>query len=222
MNARLRIVTAFVVLAGCGRAGPSGQVLATGETTPSSAYITQLQREEAAKPKFDGVIQGIHFVPEEVLSANGPPSMAPCPTPARNLEPTVVTDLDFVVTRPPSLPYVIKKVTGPTKIACGTVATWVGYSYELSTPFGDGFVSVAHRRLSRFEIGRTASPERVSSSGINGRPAVVIKPLDTSGVGNAEIIIVEDSTLDPWGSVFLLSSEWVTLDELRATAEGIK
>ncbi|MCA1832346.1 MAG: DUF3558 domain-containing protein [Actinobacteria bacterium] len=215
--------TAFptlLLLVGCGQGltPPS----ATPQSSASPDRVTQLMNEEASKPKFDGIVQGVHIAPEDVLTAKGAPPLAPCATPARDLEPTAITDLDFVVTRPPAPPYVVRKINGPLKVACGEVATWVGYGYDLATPFGDGSVSVARRRLSKLEIGRTASAGRIGTDEINGKPAIVIRALDSSGIGSTEIIIVEDSSLDPWGRVLLLSSEWVTLEELRAIASGIK
>lgn len=213
--------TIALLLAACGDAVPL-----VSESTPTRSPSPG----EALKPdeyvEFDGVIHGWRIAPGSVLEKEFGNDIRnlQLDCDARQVGSRTATDLDIDLSY---FPESAKAAGSPNvvKWVCEKIGLSVYYGYVLNeTPYRtvgeDGEL-----RLDRFVTGRrayaiSADVEAVKPCTVAGRPAVCVRHNDDEG--KADIIVIEDDTLDPFATILLASAFGVPFDELVKTIEGIK
>jgi hypothetical protein len=216
-----RLILGVSLAAGLGIASffAAHQLWPNGERTEAGPDIRleqeRLRLEEAAKPTFEGVVNGIRLYgpdaeravqrkdactdarPEEVEDvamsavAGTPMEIAPSYLPAGAEE------------LPPMWPPVVCK-----GILANVERQWIVRDKDVDIRIS--------RRQGEHAIPADASAERVSAATVAGKPAVLIKPLTPEGYGYSSVIVAEDFGLT------VVSAFGLPLDETIKIAEGLK
>ncbi len=178
---------------------------------------------DAAKPRFDGTIQGWRLATSEVLAEEGIAS--------GNLELTCIahsageetpTQLDFTLGYVPE-DLTIEATTGPEKSICGDDAYSVFTVYNLDTPMGSGDLFISRRVWGRRALDLYAASDGVEAGTINGMPAIFVRPANSDhGLGVGQVIVIEDDTGPEFTVLRVYNDNGVPFDELVKIAEGIE
>lgn len=185
---------------------------------------TFLINEDSRKPKFDGLVHGWRIAPEDALAASGVAdrnlAQLDCePTPAGA---ETQTNLDVVLGYFPTA-LKVESSTGPNKWVCGSKGLSVSYDYNVSGPLGAGGIWVERALWGRRSQVLSAATDKVEAGEISGHPAIFIHPLDnSSGLGLAEIIVIEDDTGPKFRILRLTSNDAVSFEELVKIAGAVK
>jgi hypothetical protein len=188
-----------------------------GQTEAQSDIMAerdQLMREEAAKPRFEGVVNGIRLY----SLAAGPDLQRKdaCwgakPGEAEELTMSAVagTPMEIIPTYLPPGAEEVDPMEPP--VACkGTVVSvqrhWIVR--------GEGDFFITHRQGEQ-AIQVDTSADRVSAATVGGKPAVLVAPLAPDGFGPSVVVVAEDFGLT---SVVALD---LPLEETMKIAEGLK
>jgi hypothetical protein len=192
---------------------PEGGRQQATPTPISRAELERLRLEDAAKPKFEGVLSGIHIYP---TSFDAPQRKWACsdakPDEVQHvsLDAVAGTPMDIVPTYlPPGAEEL--STTLPPAICKGTVA-YVEREWTIQPGGGDVFIA---RRQGERAIDWDAPVERIEATTVAGKPAVLVKPLlerdDYAGV-----IMVEDF------GITVVRVFGLPFDETLKIAEGVK
>jgi hypothetical protein len=165
-------------------------------------------RQDARAPRADLTIHGWRIAPPATIAREAPSARACDPRWTRD-----PGDLDFV---PPD------GAAGPDRSACAGRPMSVAYSLGVDTPYGEGTIDVARMRWDRPAFPVDAPGTRVEAARVAGRPAILVRALDPSGFGLAELLVIEVATFDPYATVLHLAGSNVGAPALVATAEAIE
>jgi hypothetical protein len=213
------VLTLVTVTVACGSDKPVASRPLPTETSSSPAP------NEIPPGEFDGVIHGWRIARHEVLQQEFGDD-------ERNLQldceeqkvgSETATDLDINVSYfPKSVTIVGTPVV--VKWVCDKIGLSVYQNYNLEdTPY-ETLGGAGEIRLERFLMGRRAyelfvPAAAVSACTVAGSPAICVRRNDDEG--EADIVVIEDDTLDPHATLLLVSAYGVPFEELVKMIEGI-
>jgi len=186
----------------------------TGEGPDIRLELERLRLEEAAKPTFEGVVNGIRLYPTDAEAAVQRESACNYVKP-EELEYVTMSDvagtpMDIV---PTYLPAGAEEVAPmwPPMVCKGIVANverqWIIRS--------KGFFIIS-RRQGEQAIDTDASADRVSAATVGGKRAVLVAPLTREGYGYSMVILAEDFGLS------VIGADGLAIDETIKIAEGLR
>jgi hypothetical protein len=185
--------------------------------------IKALFKAQAAKPRFDGTVNGWRIATYGVLEAAGISDR----NLARSCEPyeagaKTPTQLDFAVGYLPS-DLKLGPVSEPDKWLCGTEGLSVEQVYDLHTPLGAGHIWIARSIEGRPALEMDAPADSVDAATINGNPAIFFHQADdATGLGMGRVVVIEDNTGPEFTILSVTADNGVPFAELVKIAEGIK
>jgi hypothetical protein len=216
----LAVVALFLVACDVGQEVKEPEPTSTLQATPTAtptvpaplAELERLRQEEATKPKFEGVLNGIRFYARDAPAEEQRKS--PC-TDAKpeevqhpDMSAAVGTPMEIVPAYLPAGAEENPPTFGPVVVCKGIVA-WVERRWGV--PGGD--FNIIRRQ------GERATPidvpaERLSSATIGGKPAVLVKPL-VEGYDFATVYLAEDF------GITVVSAFGLSMEETIKIAEGL-
>jgi hypothetical protein len=162
----------------------------TGEGPDIRLEWERLRLEEAAKPGFEGVVNGIRLYPTSAGPAVQRKSACSDASSEEvqhvTMEAVVGTPMEIVPTYLPPGAEEEPPMWGP--VICKGVLAYVERRWNIRGE-GDFFIT---RRQGEQAIDIDASAERVSAATIGGKRAVLVKPLTPEGYGYSMVIVAED------------------------------
>jgi hypothetical protein len=210
---------ALVSQAGPGRGGAQ-----PARAAPKAGpQIGDILDSNARKPRFNGSVRGWRLGPYQALAAEGVADRhlsRTCEATPAGAE--TVTQLDFALTYiPRSL--TIEDAAGPNKWVCSGQGLSVLYDYTVDTPYGVGEVLAERAIWGRRSLEVFAADDRVEQGSVNGKPAIFVHPADdSSGLGQGQIIVIEDDTPPEFTILRVSSDNGIPFAELVKIAEGAK
>jgi len=191
---------------------PEGMAVPT-PTPPSRAELERLRLEDEAKPRFEGVVNGVQIYP---TTAAAPPRQWACsdakPEEVHHVSIDAVAGTPMEI-NPTYLPSGAEETlaTLPPAVCRGTVA-YVERRWITRDKGAEIFIA---RREGERAINWDAPSERIAAATVAAKPAVLVKPL-LEGDDYAGVILVEDF------GVTVVRVFGLTLDEAVAIAGGLK
>ena len=213
------VLTLVTVTAACGTDKPvTSRPIPT--ETPSSPTPSETPRGE-----FDGVIHGWRIARHEVLQQEfgDDERNLQLDCDAHKVGSETATDLDIKLSYfPKSVTVVGTPVT--EKWVCDKIGLSVYQNYNLEQTRYKTLSGAGEIRLERFLMGRRAyelfaPAAAVSACAVAGSPAICVRRNDDEG--EADIVVIEDDTLDPHATLLLVSAYGVPFEELVKMIEGI-
>ena len=182
---------------------------------PPLAELERLRQEEASKPKFEGVLNGIR-----IYSPDAPPEDQP-ESPCIGAKPEEVgypdmsavagTPLEIVPAYLPAGAEEQPPTFGPVVVCRGIVA-WVERAWSIP---GKGDFNI-RRRQGEHAAAIAVPAGRLSAATIDGKPAVLKKPL-VEGYDSAAVYLAEDFGM----TVVSGAALGLSMDEMVKIAEGL-
>ena len=181
---------------------------------PPLAELDRLRQEEASKPKFEGVLNGIRIYPPDAPPEEEPKSACTGAKPEEvqhsDMSAVAGTPMEIVSTYLPAGAEEVPPTFGP--VVCKGIVAWVERSWWLP---GKGDFNIRRSR------GEHAAPisvpaERLSAATIGGKPAVLKKPL-VEGYDSAAVYLAEDFGM----TVVSGAALGLSMDEMVKIAEGL-
>jgi hypothetical protein len=175
----------------------------------------QIRLEEAAKPRFEGVVNGIRLYSlgagPDVQRKDACSDAAAEEVEHLTLSAVAGTPMDIIPTylpagaeeQPPTYPPVV----------CKGIVVSVEREWVIRDRGADFFIS---RRQGEQAIDIDASAERVSAATVGGKRAVLVAPLTPEGYGYSMVIVAEDF------GVTVVVTFGLPLEESVKIAEGLK
>ena len=198
-----------------GRPEPSPTPEERVEPTPTPNPVLELERlrqEEAAKPKFDGVLNGIRLYPSDAKDIPAPEWACTGAKPEEVEHPDMSaiagTPLEIAPTYLPAGAEEIPPSFGPT--ICKGIAAFVQRDWVIRGK-GDFYI-IRYQGEHAVEV--DAAADRLSAATVAGKPAVLVKPL-LEGYDYSTVILAED-----FGHTTVAG--FLPLDEIVKIAEGLK
>jgi hypothetical protein len=198
-----------------GRPAPSPTPEERHEATPtpvSAAELDRLRQEEAAKPKFEGTINGIRLYPSDAKDIPAPEWACTDAKPEEVVHPDMSavagSPLEIVPTYLPAGAEEIPPSFGPT--ICRGIVAHVHRDWVIRG-IGDFYI-IRYQGQHAFDV--DAAPDRVLAATVAGKPAVLVKPL-LEGYDYSTVIMAED-----FG--YTVVAGFLPLDEIVKIAEGLK
>ena len=196
---------------------PVGRV-AVGQTGASPDVRQEWERirlEEAAKPTFEGVVNGIRLYSLDAEAAVQRESACNYVKP-EELEYVTMSDvagtpMEIVPTYLPAGAEEVDPMWPP--MVCKGILASVERQWLVR---GKGVDIFIYRRQGEHATATDASPERVSAGTVSGKPAVLVEPLTPEGYGYSSVIVAEDFGLT------VVSAFGLPLEETIKIAEGLK
>jgi hypothetical protein len=218
MTKRLVLGVFLAVAVGVGSFFAAYQLWPGGGQTEAQPDIVaerdQVTREEAAKPRFEGVVNGIRLYP--VSAGPAVQRKDACsdakPEEAEELTMSAVagTPMEIIPTYLPAGAEEVDPMEPP--VACKGIVVNVQRWWMIRGK-GDFYVS---RRQGEQAISSDASAERVSAGTVGGKPAVLVEPLTPEGYGQSAVIVAEDFGLT------IVVAFGLPLEETVKIAEGLE
>jgi len=198
-------------------APPAGPSPTPAEAEPTSDLFLEWERarqEEEAKPRFEGVVNGIRLYPT-------------------NAEPAVYRESACNYVKSEEREYVtMSEVAGtPMEITPTYLPTGAEETSPMWPPMiCKGILASVERQWvirdegARFFIARrqgehaadtTASADRISAATIGGKPAVLVEPITPDGYGHSMVIVAEDF------GITVIVAFGLPLEETVKIAEGL-
>jgi len=180
---------------------------------PLAAEQERLRQEEDAKPKFEGVVNGIRLYP----TGGGASERKDACSDAKGEDVQQVT-MDAVAgtvmeITPTYLPDGAEEQAQMwPPVVCKGVLTSVERWWTIR---GKATFFIA-RRQGEQAIDTGASADRISSATVGGKRAAVVKPLTPAGYGWSMVIVAEDFGLT------VIGADGLPLDETVKIAEGLR
>lgn len=234
---RSRITAALAAL-GMGAAGLMGFMATVSRSAEPSTplppdEVFRLIDEDAAKPRFNGTVGGWRIGTYQALQSEGLTGRnlqaqtlgtglgLPVGCQVQQADAQTPTALDLTPTYFPASAEVVSEI-GPEKWVCGDTALSVATNYELDTPYGEGFLMVERALWGSRTFEMNAPADRVESGSIDGHQAILVHCADdATGLGQAEILVIEDNDLDPFATVLHIVGDGIPFSELKQLAEGL-
>jgi len=184
----------------------------TPTVPPPLAELERLRQEEASKPKFEGVLNGIRFYARDAPAEEQRKS--PC-TDAKpeevqhpDMSAAVGTPMEIVPAYLPAGAEENPPTFGPVVVCKGIVA-WVERRWGV--PGGDfNIIRQQGERATPIDV----PAERLSSATVGGKPAVLVKPL-VEGYDFATVYLAEDF------GITVVSVFGLSMEETIKIAEGL-
>jgi hypothetical protein len=188
-----------------------------GQTEAQSDIRLEWERirlEEAAKPTFEGVVNGIRLYTLDAgpdLQRKDACSDAK-PDEVEHLTMSAVagTPMEIIPTYLPPSAEEVDPMWPP--VACKGILASVERQWIIRGNDVDIYI---RRRQGEHAIATDASPERVSAGTVAGKPAVLVEPLTPEGYGYSAVIVAEDLGLT------VVSAFGLPLEETVKIAEGL-
>lgn len=175
----------------------------------------RIRLEEAAKPTFEGVVNGIRlYGPDAERAVQRKDACSDArPDEIEHVTMSAVVGTPMEI-EPTYLPAGAEQVDPmwPPVVCKGTLA-YVQRQWIVRGKDVDIRIS---RRQGEHAIPTDASAERVSAGTVAGKPAVLIEPLTPEGYGYSSVIVAEDFGLT------IVSAFGLPLEETVKIAEGLK
>lgn len=218
MTKRLVLGIFLAVAVGLGSFFAAYQLWPDGGRTEAQPDIMtqrdQLMQQEAAKPRFEGVVNGIRL-----YSLDAGPALQrkdACsdakPEEVEQLTMSAVegTPMEIVPTYLPPGAEEIPPMWPP--VACKGIVVSVERDWMVR---GKAYFSIS-RRQGEQAIAIDASAERVSAATVGGKPAALVKPLAPDGFGYSMVIVAEDF------GITIVSDDGLPIEETVKIAEGLQ
>lgn len=193
---------------------PPTEAVATPSIPAGLERWLRLRQEEAAKPRFEGVVNGIRLYPtdaepavqrKDACTGSGGQGAEDVPMSA-----VAGTPMEIVPTYLPAGAEEIHDVFGPT--VCKGVLVHVERRWVIRDK---GANVVIYRWQGEHATPIDAPAERVSAATVGGKPAVVVKPL-VEGYDYAAVYLAEDF------GITTVVGDGLSLEETIKIAEGLK
>jgi hypothetical protein len=218
----LAVVALFLVACDVGQEVKEPEPTSTLQATPTAtptvpaplAELERLRQEEATKPKFEGVLNGIRIYSPDAPAEEQPKTACTGAKPEEVEHPDMSavagTPMEIVPTYLPAGAEEVPPTFGP--VVCKGIVAWVERSWWLP---GKGDFNIRRSR------GEHAAPisvpaERLSAATIGGKPAVLKKPL-VEGYDSAAVYLAEDFGM----TVVSGAALGLSMDEMMKIAEGL-
>jgi hypothetical protein len=174
----------------------------------------QLTREEAAKPRFEGVVNGIRLYSldagPDVQRKDACSDAKPEEAEELTMSDVAGTPMEIIPTYLPPGAEEVAPMEPP--VACKGIVVNVQRWWAMRGK-GDFYVS---RRQGEQAIASNASADRVSAATVGGKPAVVVAPLAPDGFGQSTVIVAEDF------GITIVFADGLPIEETVKIAEGLK
>jgi hypothetical protein len=174
----------------------------------------QLMQEEAAKPRFEGVVNGIRLYSldagADVERKDACSDAKPEEVEQLTMSDVAGTPMEIIPTYLPPGAEEVAPMEPP--VACKGIVANVQRWWTMRGK-GDFYVS---RRQGEQAIASNASADRVSAATVGGKPAVVVAPLAPDGFGQSTVIMAEDF------GITIVFADGLPLEETMKIAEGLK
>jgi hypothetical protein len=183
---------------------------------PPLAELERLRQEEASKPKFEGVLNGIRIYSPDAPAEEQPKTACTGAKPEEvehpDMSAAVGTPLEIVPTYLPAGAEESDPTFVPVVVCRGVVAR-VERSWWIP---GKGDFRII-RRQGEHAAAIAVPAERLSQATIGGKPAVVVKPL-VEGYDSAAVYLAEDFGM----TVVSGAALGLSMDEMVKIAEGLE
>jgi hypothetical protein len=193
---------------------PSAQATATPclpPRNPTVAALSQQLEEEAARPRFVGVLNGFTFYGPGFDTAGLLRMKSPECTGTNSRQATeaegLASSLSFTTT------YLPPGTAKPNVFvnACGRDVITIGMDFNVPQA-----LMTVYRTVGPALYEAQWPADRLQAATIGGRPAVVASPLSPPGKPSYTLLMRDDKSL------WIIQGQGVPLDELRRVAEGVK
>jgi len=199
-------------------ASPTAQATSTAQAEPTlpplAAEQERLRQEEAAKPKFEGVVNGIHIYPTDAPAAARRKDACSDAKASEvreiSLDAVAGTPMEITPTYLPAGAEEVAPFSAP--LACGGTVVYVERQWSVRNRDANFFVI---RRQGEQAIGEDASAGRISAATVGGKRAVLVEPLTPAGYGYSGVIVAEDFGLTT------VTAFGLALEETVKIAEGL-
>jgi hypothetical protein len=193
------------------------QASPTAQPTPTLpaplAELERLRQEEAAKPKFEGVVNGIRLYPRGAKAVPTPQWACTDAKPEEVQHPDMSavagTPMEIIPTYLPAGAEETPPTFGP--VLCKGILAHVQREWVIRGK-GDFYV-IRYQGEHAFET--DAPAERISAATVGGKPAVLMEPL-VEGYDYSTVIISEEFGFT------VVAAFGLSLDETVKIAEGLK
>ena len=218
MTKRLVLGVFLVMAVGVGSFFVAYRFWPTGGQTEAQLDIMaerdQLMREEAAKPRFEGVVNGIRLYSLAAGPALQRKDACWGAKPGEGEELTMSavagTPMEIIPTYLPPGAEEVDPMEPP--VACKGIVVSVQRHWIIR---GKGDFFIWHREGEQ-AIATDASADRVSAATVGGKPAVLVAPLAPDGFGLSTVIVAEE-----FGLTLVVGLD-LPLEETVKIAEGLK
>jgi hypothetical protein len=188
-----------------------------GQTEAQSDIMAerdQLMREEAAKPRFEGVVNGIRLYPTGAEPAVHRESACNYVKPEEleyvTMSEVAGTPMEIIPTYLPAGAEEIAPMWPP--MVCKGILAYVDRQWVIRGK-GDFFI-IRYQGEQAIDI--SASADRVSAATVDGKPAALVAPITPDGYGQSMVIVAEDF------GITVVSAFGLPLEETVKIAEGLK
>jgi hypothetical protein len=219
MSKRL-IVGILVAVVACGITVGAVVVASQGDEPPEGVSDIILEREQArqeeeAKPRFEGVVNGIRLYP-----TNAEPAVyreSACNY-VKSEEREYVTMSEVAGTpmeiTPTYLPPDAEEIDPMwPPVMCKGILASVERQWVIRDEGVHLFIA---RRQGEHAADTTASADRISAGTIGDKPAVLVEPITPDGYGYSMVIVAEDF------GITVVAADGLPLEETVKIAEGLK
>jgi len=218
MTKRLILGVCLAVVVGVGCFFAAYQLWPDGGQTEAQPDIMaerdRLTQEEAAKPRFEGVVNGIRLY--SLTSDTAVERKDACSDASRDevehltLSDVAGTPMEIIPTYLPPGAEEVDPMWPP--VACKGIVANVQRDWIIR---GKGHFYIS-RRQGEQAIDIDASADRVSAATVGGKPAVVEAPLGPDGFGQSMVIVAEDF------GITIVFADGLPLEETVKIAEGLQ
>jgi hypothetical protein len=219
MTKRLILGAFLAVALGVGSFFAAYQLWPDGGQTEAQPDVRleweRIRLEEAAKPTFEGVVNGIRLYGLDADAAVQRKDA--CSDASRDqvehlsMSEVAGTPMEIVPAYLPAGAEEVDPMWPP--VACKGILASVERQWSIRGKDVDIYI---RRRQGEHAIATDASPERVSAGTVAGKPAVLVEPLTPEGYGYSAVIVAEDFGLT------VVSAFGLPLEETVKIAEGLK
>ena len=199
-------------------AGATPEEGPTEEAEPTPGLLLERERlrlEEEAKPRFEGVVNGIRLYSLDAGPAlqrkDACSDAAPEEVEHLTMSEVTGTPMEIIPTYLP--PGAEERPAMWPPVACKGIVANVERHWIIRGEDVDIYI---RRRQGERAIATDASPERVSAGTVGGKPAVLVEPLSPEGYGYSAVIVAEEF------GITVVSAFGLPLEETIKIAEGLK
>jgi len=219
MSKRL-IVGILVAVVACGITVGAVVVASQGDEPPEGVSDIILEREQArqeeeAKPRFEGVVNGIRLYPTGAGPAVERQSICTDAAPEEvehvTMSDVAGTPMEIIPTYLPAGAEETSPMWPPAK--CKGILVYVQRDWVMRDEGADFFI-IRYQGEQAIDI--SASADRISAGTIGGKPAVLVEPITPDGYGYSMVIVAEDF------GITVIAADGLPLEETVKIAEGLK
>ncbi len=213
------ILGVFLAVVACGITAGAVVVVGQGDQPPEGVPDIVLEweaarQEEEAKPRFEGVVNGIRLYRTGAEPAVHRESACNYVKPEEleyvTISEVAGTPMEIVPTYLPAGAEEIAPMWPP--MICKGILANVEREWIMRHEGANFFIA---RRQGEQAIDINASADRVSPGTINGKPAALVAPITPDGYGQSMVIVAEDF------GITIVSAFGLPLEETVKIAEGL-